>query len=171
MLAGEILGAAAVLYDGLNSVQTETYGAAARGSLAYSDVIISDETIDYTRIEDPDILIVLDEVAYEKFGKNASTDCVIIYDPKTVKIEKGRPNHYEVPSLEISRENLEHEEAANIIMLGATVAITGIVSKEAVKKATLERVPEGTEGLNKLALEKGFEAGKKQLDKNGKEEN
>lgn len=165
MLAGEILGAAAALYDNLNSVQTETYGAAARGTLAYSDVIISDENIDYTRIVDSDILIILEQGAYEKFGKNASSNCVIIYDPKTVKIKEKDKNYYPIPCRDIARKSLGQEIVSNIVILGATVYITRIVSKESIEKAILERVPEGTEDLNKRALEKGFEAGKRGPDK------
>lgn len=169
MLAGEILGSAAALYDDLNSVQTETYGAAARGTLAYSDVIISDDNIDYTRVEDPDILILLDDLAYEKFGSDAPSDCVIIYDPKTVKIGKKGENYYDISCREIAREELGQGVVANIIMLGATVTITRVVSREAIKKATLDQVPEETEDLNEKALEKGFEIGKRRLDDYGEE--
>ncbi|MGQ9551711.1 MAG: 2-oxoacid:acceptor oxidoreductase family protein, partial [Candidatus Bathycorpusculaceae bacterium] len=41
VLAARILGKAAVL-EGKNAVQTQAYGAEARGSLAKSEVIISD---------------------------------------------------------------------------------------------------------------------------------
>ena len=46
---------------------------------------------------------------------------------------------------------------ANIIMLGALVAATRVVGKEAIEKAVLDSVPKGTESLNTKALQRGFE--------------
>ncbi|MDY6086788.1 MAG: 2-oxoacid:acceptor oxidoreductase family protein, partial [Succiniclasticum sp.] len=44
---------------------------------------------------------------------------------------------------------------ANIVALGAIVALTHCVSDEALEKAVLSRVPKGTEEANKKALEAG----------------
>ena len=45
---------------------------------------------------------------------------------------------------------------ANIVALGAVVALTKCVSKEAILKAVLNRVPKGTEEANTKALEAGM---------------
>ena len=45
---------------------------------------------------------------------------------------------------------------ANIVALGAVVALTKCVSKEAITQAVLNRVPKGTEEANKKALEAGM---------------
>ncbi|MBP5082762.1 MAG: 2-oxoacid:acceptor oxidoreductase family protein, partial [Methanomicrobium sp.] len=50
---------------------------------------------------------------------------------------------------------------ANIIMLGAVVRSSGIVSEEAIRKTVLDSVPKGTEDLNLKALNAGFELGAK----------
>jgi 2-oxoglutarate ferredoxin oxidoreductase subunit gamma len=42
-------------------------------------------------------------------------------------------------------------------MIGALVAATGVVSREAIEKAILDSVPKGTEELNLKAMRKGFE--------------
>ena len=49
ILAGQILGRAAAI-DGKNVVQTQSYGAEARGSAAKSEVIISNEKISFPKI-------------------------------------------------------------------------------------------------------------------------
>jgi len=41
-------------------------------------------------------------------------------------------------------------------MLGALVGYTHVVSEEALKKATLDSVPKGTEALNTKAMELGI---------------
>jgi 2-oxoglutarate ferredoxin oxidoreductase subunit gamma len=46
-----------------------------------------------------------------------------------------------------------------MVMAGFFAAVTGLVSKEAMRKAVETSVPKGTEGLNLLAFEKGYEYG------------
>jgi 2-oxoglutarate ferredoxin oxidoreductase subunit gamma len=46
---------------------------------------------------------------------------------------------------------------ANIVMLGALVASTHVVSEAALEKAILDSVPKGTEALNQKAMKKGIE--------------
>jgi 2-oxoglutarate ferredoxin oxidoreductase subunit gamma len=63
----------------------------------------------------------------------------------------------DVPATREAREVLGRDIVANIIMLGALVAATGVVSREAIEKAILDSVPKGTEALNLNALKRGFE--------------
>jgi 2-oxoglutarate ferredoxin oxidoreductase subunit gamma len=46
---------------------------------------------------------------------------------------------------------------ANIVALGAIVALTHCVSDAAIEKAVLHRVPKGTEEANKKALKAGMD--------------
>lgn len=49
-------------------------------------------------------------------------------------------------------------------MLGALIAVSNIIPKEAFKNALLSNIPKGTEKLNITAFEKGYEYGKKLLE-------
>jgi 2-oxoglutarate ferredoxin oxidoreductase subunit gamma len=44
-------------------------------------------------------------------------------------------------------------------MLGAFTALTDVVSREAMRRAVLDNVPEGTEELNEKAFDRGYEVG------------
>ena len=57
-LLGQILGRAAVI-DGKNVVQTQSYGAEARGTLSISDIIISDKTIGFPKARNLDVLLAM----------------------------------------------------------------------------------------------------------------
>ena len=59
ILAGIVLGKAASLYDGLYAVQTQSYGPEARGGASRAEVVISDEEIDYPKVQSPDILVAM----------------------------------------------------------------------------------------------------------------
>jgi hypothetical protein len=65
--AAIILAEAAVLHEGLTAVQTQAYGAAARGGATRSDVIISDSPINYPKVIQPNVLVCLTQEAYTKF--------------------------------------------------------------------------------------------------------
>ena len=77
---------------------------------------------------------------------------------KSIKKEVDRDDIkiYSIPILETALENLGKPMVANIVALGAVYELTKIVSKESLEKAVLNRVPRGTEELNKKALEEGF---------------
>lgn len=162
MLAGEIFGAAAALHDELNSVQTESYGPEARGSPVHSDVIISDRKIHYPRLVEPDILVVMSQSAFDKYCLNVPSECVILLDPETVDRKRTAVSgtFYEVPFTNIAEE-LGSRVVANVVMLGSLSAISGVVSKDSVRQAVLDRVPKKVVELNEEALDKGFMAGNK----------
>ena len=56
-------------------------------------------------------------------------------------------------------EELGRKMMANIIMLGFSTAVTGVVSMDAAKNAVAESVPKGTEELNIKAFNRGCDYG------------
>jgi 2-oxoglutarate ferredoxin oxidoreductase subunit gamma len=162
ILSGVILGRAAAIHDGRYAIQTQSYGPEARGGASKSEVIISDEEIHYPKVKNPDVFMVMSPEAFEKYVPDLAEDGTIIYDSSLIKEMPERyKKAYPVPATLMAKEELGKVIVANIIMLGAVSAITGCVSREAIKKAVLESVPKGTEELNTKALEMGFEAGEK----------
>ncbi|RLI42851.1 2-oxoacid:ferredoxin oxidoreductase subunit gamma, partial [Candidatus Bathyarchaeota archaeon] len=84
ILAGQILGRAAV-HDGKNAVQTQSYGAEARGSAAKSEVIISDDKIGFPVVRKCDILVAMSQEAVEKNVKDLKEDGILVVDSLMVK--------------------------------------------------------------------------------------
>ena len=66
--AAVIFAEAAVIYENLIAVQTQSYGAEARGGATRSDVIISDSAIYFPKVNQPNILICLTQESYNKFN-------------------------------------------------------------------------------------------------------
>ena len=65
--ASIILSEAAVLYDNLNAVQSQSYGAEARGGATRADVVLSDSIIHFPKVIQPNVLVCLTQAAYGKF--------------------------------------------------------------------------------------------------------
>jgi len=159
--SGIITAAAACIYSGKNAVQTQSYGPESRGGACKSEVVISEEEIDFPKVVEPDVLIVMSQHAYNEYAENIKPGGIIIMDPDMIPHEK------ELRSVRVFRisatkiaEGLERKIVANIVMLGAFVAITGILDKNAVKESVKANIPKGTEELNLTAFEKGYEYAK-----------
>jgi 2-oxoglutarate ferredoxin oxidoreductase subunit gamma len=156
--AAVILGKAAAVYDGLIACQVQSYGPEARGGAARAEVIISDRQIGFPGVHTADILVAMSQEAFTKYGREVNADCTIIVDPDTVFSWDIPHTVHPVRSTKIA-ESLGNVVVANIVMLGALTALSGVVSHEAILAATLDSVPARFKELNRSALEAGIAAG------------
>ena len=163
ILAGVILGEGAVL-DGNEAVQTQSYGPESRGGAARSEVVISDEEIDYPRVISPDIMIALSQPGFESYYKDLGPQSILIVDEDMVKIDKLKgkikAKVFKAPFSKTA-DQLGNRIITNIIMLGCITAATGVVSEKNMMIAVKARVPKKFEELNVKGFKKGFEIGKK----------
>jgi len=157
VLAGQILGKAAV-YSGKNAVQTQSYGAEARGSAAKSEVIISDDKIGFPMVRKCDILIAMSPEAVEKNVKDLKEGGLFLLDSTTVKsVPKIKARIFKLPATETSKKVLGEKLYANMIMLGALVKITGMVNEESMETVISDTFPEKLVSINIEAYKKGKE--------------
>ena len=166
ILAGVLLGTAAVLHDGKHALQTQTYGAAARGGAARSDVIISEDEIVYPQLTAPDVMIAFTTEALNKYRRELKEGAVLIIDGDLVN-SSGETSFrtYSVPATSIAVNEFGRGIVANMIMLGFLVALTGVVSIQALEETIRTNVPKGTEELNLAAFGKGVELFQEQSSK------
>lgn len=164
VLAGIILAEAAGIYEGKYVVQTVSYGPAARGGTSRADVVISDQEIDYPKAIALDLLLAMNQMAYDESAAEIKTSGVIVVDSHLVP-EVSNTRVVKIPFTKIAREKCGREQMANIVALGALSRIiplipggAGIVSTESMGAAVLARIPPGTEKLNKLAFAEGVKA-------------
>jgi 2-oxoglutarate ferredoxin oxidoreductase subunit gamma len=124
-----------------------------------SAVIIEDEPILFPKVTRPDIFVIMSQEGFEKYGADTPEDAVMLVDSTLVH---SRPacRCIEIPATREAKQTLGREIVANIVMLGALVASTRIVSETALEKAILDSVPKGTEALNQKAMKLGLELAK-----------
>jgi 2-oxoglutarate ferredoxin oxidoreductase subunit gamma len=159
ILSAVIIGRAAVMYDNKYAVQTQVYGPEARGGASMSAVIIDDDPILYPEVSIPDIYVIMSQEGFEKYGANAQETAVMLIDSTLVQ-SRPKCRYIEIPATREAKQTLKKDIVANIVMLGALVAATHVVSEEALKKAILDSVPKGTEELNQKAMQLGLQLGK-----------
>lgn len=158
ILAGVILAEAVSLYEGKNAIQTQSYGPEARGGASKSEVIISEDYIDYPKTLSIDTLVCLTQESCDTYSKDLKKGGILIVDSELVKeVPNAGYKVYKLPFLKTAKDVVGKQFVINIVALGSLVQITKVVNKESVEKAVLARVPKGTESLNKKALSLGFD--------------
>jgi 2-oxoglutarate ferredoxin oxidoreductase subunit gamma len=159
--SGIIVASAASIHSDKNAVQTQSYGPESRGGACKSEVVISEEDIDFPKVVKPDVLVVMSQAAFNDYSEDVKPGGTIILDPDMIPREKSLKNLkvYRVPATKIAEE-LGRRIVANIVMLGAFTAITELLDEKALKESIKENIPKGTEELNLAAFEKGVEYGK-----------
>jgi 2-oxoglutarate ferredoxin oxidoreductase subunit gamma len=161
VLAGRILGQAAALGDKKESTLVQSYGPESRGGACSAQVIVADAVIQYPYIKTPDVLVCMSQSAYDKYKDQLKPDGLLLVDRDLVKPD-GRREFFAVPATRMAEE-LGRVMMANIIMIGFTVAVAGVVSEAAARGAVAASVPRGTEKVNDQAFTKGFEYGQSLL--------
>lgn len=164
--AGLMLAMAASIHSDKNAVQTQSYGPESRGGACKSEVVIADEEIDFPKVTEPDVLIIMSQKAYDTYVGTLKKGGTLLLDSDLVKEEKPTPHVqvFKVPATKIAEE-IGKTVVANVVMLGAFTSITNIVNTDSIKKSILGNIPKGTEELNLEAFKNGYDYGTKLLKK------
>lgn len=160
VLASIILGRAA-LVDGKHSTQTASYGSESRGGECKSEVVISQDEIDYPLVDKVQTLVVMSQPALSKYVEDLLPGGTLLVDPDMVKRipEREDVNIIQIPATRTA-EDLGRRIVANMVMLGALQEKTKIVSREALLQAVKENVPAKTIDLNSKAIKEGIRLAK-----------
>jgi 2-oxoglutarate ferredoxin oxidoreductase subunit gamma len=157
VLAAQILGKAAVL-DGKNAVQTQAYGAEARGSIATSEVIISDSRIGFPAVRRPDVLVAMNQEVLDKLLIDLKENGTLIIDSSNVaKIPESKAKVYKFQISETAKKTFGETIYANMIMLGVFIKTTQLVTVQSMEKAIRENVSAKTVETNIDAFRKGLQ--------------
>jgi len=158
--AAVILAEAAVIIEGLNATQSQSYGAAARGGSTRTDIIISDSIIHYPKVIQPNVLVCLTQEAYGQFSTVIRPGGLLLLDTRYVQAEKRvDARQVGLPMYKTVMDEIGKPIVFNICMLGALIKIIGLVKPESIIAILEKRIPAGFIDMNRKALELGMELG------------
>lgn len=156
--ASIILAEAAVLHEGLNAVQSQSYGPEARGGATRADVIISDQAIHFPKANQPNILICLTQMAYNQFSSTIRPGGLLLTDSHFVTQErKVDARQVELGMYEAVLDKIGKPVVFNICVLGVLLNLVPMVKYESVVEVLKASAPEEFLDMNKTALELGKE--------------
>jgi len=158
ILAGRILGKAAVIGDHRESTLVQAYGPEARGGACSAQVIIADQPIHYPYVRRPDVLVCMSQAGFDKFIGQMKEGGTLLLDKDLVQPKGVSGDFFSIPSSRMAEE-MGRIMMANIIMLGFFTAVTGAVSVASARDAVMKSVPEGSEEMNATAFNKGCDYG------------
>jgi 2-oxoglutarate ferredoxin oxidoreductase subunit gamma len=160
VLAGVLLGQAGVM-EGRYVSGSNSYGAEARGSGCKSEIVFSDAPINFPHLTTANILVAMSQGAYNIYCEDVEESGLILYDQGVLTPREGlKVEQRGVPATEISVKKLKTKQVTNIVLLGALIEITKIVSQKSVQKAIALHMRERFRRLNLKALQTGIELGR-----------
>jgi 2-oxoglutarate ferredoxin oxidoreductase subunit gamma len=155
--AAIILAEAAVLYENLTAVQSQSYGPEARGGATRSDVIIAETPIHYPKVIQPNVLVCLTQQAYANYFSILRPGGLFITDSRYVKLgKKVDARQVELAMYDAVMEKIGRPIVFNICMLGVVIGLTKLVRPESILKVLEAQIPRSFLEINRQALELGL---------------
>ena len=140
LFAGQLI-AYAGLAEGRHVTWIPSYGPEMRGGTANCTVIISDEEIGSPLVRRPTAAIVLNPPSFERYEPLVKEDGVLLVNASLVSAPARRADirRFDIKANEEAAE-LGTPQMANMILVGALVAATGVLKMETLDQVLEERV-------------------------------
>ena len=140
LLMGQMVTHAAML-DNKSSTFFPSYGPEMRGGTANCTVVVSEKTISCPLIYEADYVVVMNLPSLIKFEPMVKPGGIMLINTSFInqKATRGDITVHEVPINEMAQE-LGNVRVANMVMLGAFVRATNVVSESAIVKVFDETI-------------------------------
>ncbi len=158
LLMGQLLAQAA-MDDGKNVSWMPSYGPEMRGGTANCAVVINDEPVGSPVVTEPSTAVIMNRPSLDTFQGIVIPGGALLYNSSLIDVKPNRTDVkiIEVPCNDIALQ-LGNSRVANMVMLGAYVKLTGIVTFDGVEEALRHKLGPSKEHLmplNRKALEMG----------------
>lgn len=167
LFAGQVL-AYAGMDSGKHVTWIPSYGPEMRGGKVRCTVVVSDEEIGSPIVRRPGSAIVFNIPSMEAYGPAIKPGGALIVNSSLIDIisERDDITALYIPATEMATD-MGNVRVANMILLGAWAAVTGVVSPDQLAQALSDHLPENkqkTVPINKDALYRGAEVAREHLE-------
>jgi len=150
----------AAMLEGKYVTYLPSYGVEVRGGTANCTVVVSDEEIASPVASEPDFVVAMNQPSFARFQSILQSGGLLCANSSIVDTSAARRDIevLNIPTSELA-EKLGTIKVANMIMLGAFIRASDIISFDFVIKHLSEILGEGKSKLikmNKEALDLGF---------------
>lgn len=162
---GTIVAVAAGIYDDLEVAQTQSYGPEARGGACRSDVVISNEPIDYTKPLSLDLFVALSQSGLDRYWAEVQEGRTLVLVDQTLvtKVPEHHPPVMGVEATRLAEEEFKERVVANMILLGFLAARLGWIGYESFEKALKQQLNPKSLPASLAALKRGYEIAQKEV--------
>ena len=153
--------AMAGMYEEKNVTCLPSYGAEVRGGTANCTVVVSSEEIASPVASEPDFAVLMNNPSLFRFQNQVQSGGTIFLNSSMIESRpiRGDLEIFEIPVNELAKK-LKENKVTNMIMLGAFIKKSGLVSLETmvhVLKDTFATRNPAILKLNKSALQLGYD--------------
>ncbi len=145
--------------EGMNVSWLPSYGPEMRGGTANCNIIITDGLVASPIVTEATTVLVLNKPSLDKFEAAVKEDGVLMVNSSLIEKKATRTDIkvYYIPASDIALE-LGNDKIANMVMLGAYLEVTKVVTIDGVLDALKKVLGEAKANLipiNRTALERG----------------
>lgn len=159
MTAGQLLAYAGIR-EGKQVVWIPSYGPEMRGGTAYCTVVVSDRRIGSPIINNPQCACVFNRPSLDKFGPRVKPKGVLIINSSLINVKSDRTDIRQllIPANDIAMK-AGSPKSANVVILGAFIAATKIVSYDTVLDTIRDKMSKkrAVLDINLRAVEEGYQ--------------
>ena len=163
----------ALSLEGFKVLQTQSYGIEARGGASKGELIYSDQEVNYLEVDHPDVLIMLSDEAFNKYGVTAKSNGKAIVDSFYVDQQKiddftianSEMTIYSAPFSQISIEKFERALFTNVIVLGYLCGVHKDLSLKSMEASVKKYIKEKFIKKNMEALQIGYNLAMAEVEK------
>lgn len=155
ILASVILAKVYGINEHYNVSQTQSYGPEARGGACKAEVVVSDHTIDYMKVEEADLFIAFNQLGYEKYKKETKKDGIILVNSSLVKADSDNEWVYKLPATEMAETKFK-PFVVNIIMLGGLTKLLPKLQFNSTREAIRSGFSNSVAEINLAAFDEGY---------------
>jgi 2-oxoglutarate ferredoxin oxidoreductase subunit gamma len=153
--------ASAGMLEGKHVTYLPSYGVEVRGGTANCTVVVSDEEIASPVASEPEFVVAMNQPSFVRFQSVIPAGGLICVNSSMVDVSEARGDIevVAVPTAELAEE-VGTQKVANMVMLGALVKASNIISFDFLINNLSEVLGEGKAKMVKLngaGLKKGYE--------------
>jgi 2-oxoglutarate ferredoxin oxidoreductase subunit gamma len=150
---GSTLASAAML-EGKHVTYLPAYGVEVRGGTANCTVVVSDEEIASPVASNPEFVVAMNQPSFARFQSILQAGGLLCANSSIVNTESARSDIeiLTIPTSELA-EQLGSMKVANMVMLGALVRASGMISMDAMLENLTAILGEGKAKLLKMNRE------------------
>ncbi|MBM4338966.1 MAG: 2-oxoacid:ferredoxin oxidoreductase subunit gamma [Deltaproteobacteria bacterium] len=154
------LFAMAGMYEEKNVTCLPSYGAEVRGGTANCTVVISSEEIASPVASEPDFAVFMNQPSLIRFQNQIQSGGTVFLNSSMIETKpiRGDIEIFEIPLNELAKQ-IKSDKVMNIIMIGALIKKTGLVSLGTMTRALKETFGQKNPSvfkLNESALMLGY---------------
>jgi len=159
ILMGVVLAQMMENFPDLQVTQAQSYGPVSRGGACRTDVVISDQEINFPKSARPDLMVFMSEESVKRYLQEGDPGkTLVVYDSTLIKsIPAPYKKTFPVPATKVAEEELKSRIVANMFMLGAIIELVVPGSFPVLQQVVRKSVPAKSEAVNMKALEAGYE--------------